>query len=442
MRVSMKWLKDLVDVDMATSELADRLDMTGTKVEAVHTTGDALDGVVIGRILTKEKHPDADTLWVTTVDVGATVSLNIVCGAQNFEAGDVVAVALVGSTLPSGVTIKRVKLRGVVSEGMNCSATELGLGGDGDGILVLPADAPVGVPFAEWRGLADTVLELEVTPNRPDCLSMAGVAREVGAVTGAVARVPASAPAESGAAAADSVSVAIEDPALCPRYTARVITGVAIGPSPEWLVDRVVAAGARPISNIVDITNYVMYELGQPLHAFDLDTLGPGGGKAAITVRVARDGERLTTLDGQDRELSPDTLLICDPSGPVALAGVMGGATTEVSDTTVNVLLEAACFQPASTGRTSRRLALISEASTPTGAVRPSTAPPRSSRRSPAASSHRESWTRTRPSSRRGHCNSVSTASMRSWVRRFPRSRSSRSSGASASPSHTAADAR
>jgi phenylalanyl-tRNA synthetase beta chain len=264
MRVSMKWLKDLVDVDMATSELADRLDMTGTKVEAVHTTGDALDGVVIGRILTKEKHPDADTLWVTTVDVGATVSLNIVCGAQNFEAGDVVAVALVGSTLPSGVTIKRVKLRGVVSEGMNCSATELGLGGDGDGILVLPADAPVGVPFAEWRGLADTVLELEVTPNRPDCLSMAGVAREVGAVTGAVARVPASAPAESGAAAADSVSVAIEDPALCPRYTARVITGVAIGPSPEWLVDRVVAAGARPISNIVDITNYVMYELGQP----------------------------------------------------------------------------------------------------------------------------------------------------------------------------------
>jgi phenylalanyl-tRNA synthetase beta chain len=363
MRVSMKWLKELVDVEKPVAELTELLDMTGTKVEAVHTVGDALSGVVIGRILTKQRHPEAEKLWVTTVDVGATEPLNIVCGAQNFEALDIVPVALVGTTLPNGMTIKRAKLRGVVSEGMNCSASELGLGSDSDGILVLPADAPVGVPFAEWRGLADTVLELEVTPNRPDCLSMAGVAREVGAVTGAVARVPGASPDDSDAPAADSATVEIEDPALCLRYTARVITGVKIGPSPDWLVERVAAAGARPISNIVDITNYVMYELGQPLHAFDLDTLGRVGGKAAITVRVARDGERLTTLDGQDRALAADTLLICDPSGPVALAGVMGGATTEVSDTTVNVLLESACFQPASTGRTSRRLGLISEAS-------------------------------------------------------------------------------
>jgi phenylalanyl-tRNA synthetase beta chain len=363
MRVSMKWLKELVDVDLPVGELTELLDMTGTKVEAVHTVGDALTGVVIGRILTKQRHPEAEKLWVTTVDVGAAEPLNIVCGAQNFEALDIVPVALVGTTLPNGVTIKKAKLRGVVSEGMNCSASELGLGSDSDGILVLPADAPVGVPFAEWRGLADTVLELEVTPNRPDCLSMAGVAREVGAVTGAVARVPGASPDESGAPAAGSATVEIEDPSLCLRYTARVITGVKIGPSPDWLVERVAAAGARPISNIVDITNYVMYELGQPLHAFDLDTLGRVGGKAAITVRVAKDGERLTTLDGQDRALAADTLLICDPSGPVALAGVMGGATTEVSDTTVNVLLESACFQSASTGRTSRRLGLISEAS-------------------------------------------------------------------------------
>jgi phenylalanyl-tRNA synthetase beta chain len=363
MRVSMKWLKELVDVDLPVGELTELLDMTGTKVEAVHTVGDALPGVVIGRILTKERHPEAEKLWVTTVDVGATEPLNIVCGAQNFEALDIVPVALVGTTLPNGMTIKKAKLRGVVSEGMNCSASELGLGSDSDGILVLPADAPVGVPFAQWRGLADTVLELEVTPNRPDCLSMAGVAREVGAVTGAVARVPGASPDESGVPAASSATVEIEDPSLCLRYTARVITGVKIGPSPDWLVERVAAAGARPISNIVDITNYVMYELGQPLHAFDLDTLGRVGGKTAITVRVARDGERLTTLDGQDRALAADTLLICDPSGPVALAGVMGGATTEVSDATVNVLLESACFQPASTGRTSRRLGLISEAS-------------------------------------------------------------------------------
>jgi phenylalanyl-tRNA synthetase beta chain len=363
MRVSMKWLKELVDVDLPVGELTELLDMTGTKVEAVHAVGDALSGVVIGRILTKERHPEAEKLWVTTVDVGATEPLNIVCGAQNFEALDIVPVALVGTTLPNGMTIKKAKLRGVVSEGMNCSASELGLGGDSDGILVLPADAPVGAPFAQWRGLADTVLELEVTPNRPDCLSMAGVAREVGAVTDAAARMPGATPVESGAPAADSATVKIGDPALCPRYAARVITGVKIGPSPDWLAERVAAAGARPISNIVDITNYVMYELGQPLHAFDLDTLGRVGGKAAITVRVAGEGERLTTLDGQDRALAADTLLICDPGGPVALAGVMGGATTEVSDATVNVLLESACFQAASTGRTSRRLGLISEAS-------------------------------------------------------------------------------
>jgi phenylalanyl-tRNA synthetase beta chain len=363
MQVSLKWLRELVDVTLDVPALVDLLDMTGTKVEAVHTVGASVDGVVVGRILTKERHPEAEKLWVTTVDVGAAEPLQIVCGAQNFEAGDLVPVALVGATLPNGVTIKKAKLRGIVSEGMNCSAAELGLGADQSGLLILPADAPVGMPFFEYHGTADTVLELEITPNRPDCLSVAGVAREVGAVTGANATVPASVPEESGEPVSASVSVEIEDPALCPRYTARLIRGVRIGPSPEWLAERVVASGTRSISNVVDVTNYVMFELGQPLHAFDAATIAKADGRSAITVRVARAGERLTTLDGQDRELAADTLVIADPTGPVALAGVMGGEVTEVTDATVDILLESACFAPGSVGRTSRRLALYSEAS-------------------------------------------------------------------------------
>ncbi len=363
MRVSIKWLRELVDVKLPVEELIDLLDMTGTKVEAVHTLGTALEGVVVGRILTKVRHPDAETLWVTTVDVGGERLLDIVCGAQNFEAGDIVPVALIGATLPNGMTIKKAKLRGIVSEGMNCSPTELGTGSDASGLMILPGDALVGMPFAQYYGMADTVLELEVTPNRPDCLSMAGVAREVGAITGARASVPASTPVESGEPASSSVSVTIEDPALCPRYTARLVRGVRIGPSPDWLAQRVAAAGARPISNVVDVTNYVMFELGQPLHAFDAATLAEAEGKRAIIVRLAKAGERLTTLDGQDRALAADTLVIADPSGVVALAGVMGGGATEVSDATVDILLEAACFSPPSVGRTSRRLSLISEAS-------------------------------------------------------------------------------
>ncbi len=234
---------------------------------------------------------------------------------------------------------------------------------DASGLLILPADAPVGTPFAQYYGMADTVLELEITPNRPDCLSMVGVAREIGAITGKPATEPRSKPDEVAERTDAAVSIAIEDPALCPRYTARVIRGVKIGPSPAWLAERVAASGARPINNVVDVTNYVMFELGQPLHAFDLATVTAGGGRAAIIVRPAREGETLRTLDGQDRALTADTLVIADPSGPIALAGVMGGEATEVSDATVDVLLESACFDRASVSRTSRRLGLISEAS-------------------------------------------------------------------------------
>ncbi len=364
MLVSLKWLKELVEVPVPVDELVDRLDLTGTAVEAVRSAGAALDGVVVGLIVAKERHPEADKLWVTTVDVGGDEPLQIVCGAQNFEAGDKVPVALVGATLPNGMTIKKAKLRGVESRGMNCSAAELGIGSDHDGLMILPAEAPVGVPFAEYQGLSDTILELEITPNRPDCLSVTGVAREVGAVFDRPAKTPGSSPAEQGAPISDSVRVEIADPELCPRYTARLIRNVKIGPSPEWLAERVAASGARSISNVVDITNYVMFELGQPLHAFDADLLGKdSSGSIVIGVRHAATGEKLTTLDGMERELTDDTLLITDPTGPVALAGVMGGESTEVHDGTVNILLESACFDPASISRTSRRLGLFSEAS-------------------------------------------------------------------------------
>jgi phenylalanyl-tRNA synthetase beta chain len=364
MHVSMKWLKELVDVELSVEELVDRLDMTGTAVESVRSVGEGLEGVVVGAVLTKEPHPDADKLSYCSVEVGAAEPLHIVCGATNFEAGDRVPVACIGATLPGDFVIKKTKLRGVVSEGMMCSSPELGLGGDASGLLVLPPDAPVGVAFAEYLGQADTVIELEVTPNRPDCLSMAGVAREVAAITGKQATVPVSMPEESGAPVQESVSVEIADPDLCSRYTARLIRGVEIGPSPEWLAERVTAAGARPVNNIVDITNLVMFELGQPLHAFDAATLAVRDGKAAVTVRRAAEEERLTTLDGQERVLDSGMLVIADDSGAIALAGVMGGENTEVSEATVDILLESACFETTSTSLTSRSLGLISEAST------------------------------------------------------------------------------
>lgn len=363
MRVSLKWLKEFVTVTLPVAELCDRMDMTGTKVEAVHTLGAALEGVVVGQVLTKEQHPDADKLSYCSVDVGAAEPLRIVCGASNFVAGDKVPVATVGTTLPGGITIKRAKLRGLESQGMMCSSSELELPGDASGLLILPADAPVGAPFAQYYGMADTVLELEITPNRPDCLSMVGVAREIAAITGVEYSVPETLVAESGVPAANQVSIEIADPELCPRYTARVIRNVKIGPSPDWLAERIIAAGSRPVNNVVDVTNYVLYELGQPLHAFDMGTLETRDGRVAITVRRATEGERITTLDGQVRNLATDTLVICDDSGPVALAGVMGGEATEVSEGTTDILLESACFNTSSISRTSRRLGLISESS-------------------------------------------------------------------------------
>lgn len=363
MRVSMRWLQELVEVDMPVSGLADLLDMTGTAVEAVHRLGEGLEGVVVGRVLRKEPHPDAEKLTVCEVDVGGERPLRIVCGAANFREGDKVPVATVGAALPGGARIERARLRGVESEGMMCSAPELGVTGDPSGLLVLPSDAPVGASFAEYYGLADVVLELEVTPNRPDELSMKGIAREVGAITRKPWRSPSFELTEVGPGVDTLVHVSIEDEDLCGRYAARFVRGVKVGPSPAWLQERLAAAGARPVNNIVDVTNYVMFEAGQPLHAFDAATIAEADGRSAIVVRRARPGEKLVTLDGQERDLTEDMLVIADPERAVALAGVMGGADTEVSEETVDVLLESAYFAPTSVSRTSRKLGLVSEAS-------------------------------------------------------------------------------
>lgn len=377
MKVSLKWLSEYVEVPEDIKAFCDRLDLTGTGVEGVERTGDIYDHVVTGQILEKVAHPDSDHMWVTKVDVGSAnvdkegnpEPLQIVCGAQNFNQGDHVVVATIGAVLPGDFKIKKSKLRGVVSCGMNCSARELGIGSDHDGIMILPEDAPVGMPLADYLKLSDTILDLEITPNRPDCLSMVGMAREVGAMYAIDAKNPLG---EMEAALVEDTSypsvdelatVTVEDKERCPRYTARVIKNVKVGPSPDWLAERVTAAGARSINNVVDVTNYILFLFGQPLHAFDYDKLVDESGKANIVVRAARDSEKLLTLDDEERELTQDMTAIATPEKAVGLAGVMGGMDTEVTDETTTILLEAATFEPGRTSRTSRNLGLISESS-------------------------------------------------------------------------------
>lgn len=378
MKVSLKWLNEYVEVPTDIKAFCDKLDLTGTGVEGVETLGAAFDHVVTAKVLKKEHHPDSDHMWVCSVDVGGLnvdkegnpEPLQIVCGAQNFNKGDHIVTAMVGAELPGDVKIKKSKLRGVASFGMNCSARELGLSGDHDGIMILPEDAPVGVPFAEYAGLTDTVLDLEITPNRPDSLSIAGLAREVGAMyrrdwNDPLAEMAAKLQLDASATPVDEeVQITVEDAKRCPRYTARVIRGCKVGPSPDWMVERLAAIGQRSVNNIVDVTNYILFLFGQPLHAFDLDKLKNADGRAHIVVRAAQDGEPLTTLDGEKRTLTSDMTVISTPEqGAVALAGVMGGLDTEVTDDTVNILLEAATFEAGRTSRTSRNLGLISESS-------------------------------------------------------------------------------
>ncbi len=362
MRVPLSWLHEYCDPGMDPAALADRLVMTGTEVERLDTIGPSSgEGFVVGKVLEREKHPKADRLSVCKVDTGDG-ERTIVCGAPNVDAGQTVAVVLPGATMPGGMKIRKAKLRGVPSEGMILSAAELEIAEEADGIMVLD-DGPVpGTPLSEVLPLGETVLEIEVTPNRGDCFGVHGVAREVHAITGApLATDPwaEDAPAEGAGEATDYASVAVAVPELCPRFTARVFTDVTIAPSPLWLQGRLAAAGQRPINNVVDITNYVMLLTAQPLHAFDLDKVPDG----ELVIRTAGEGEKMTTLDDVERSFDVETVLVCDRNGPSGIAGIMGGQTSEVSDQTTRVLLEVACWNGTNILRTSRLLGLRSEAS-------------------------------------------------------------------------------
>jgi len=360
MKVSLKWLREYVDVSLAPDDLARRLTMAGIEAEVVPAVADSWQGIAVGQITAINPHPNADRLRLVTVNLG-TEQETVVCGAPNLRLGDKVAFASVGAQLCDGHSgqlfrLQTAKIRGVLSSGMVCSEKELGISDSHQGILVLEAEAPLGMPLADWLG--DVILDLEVTPNRPDCLSVVGIAREVAALTGQTVHLPEPGYEELDCSIEQKASVAIIDPELCPRYSASLIIGVKVASSPEWLRQRLLKYGMRPINNIVDVTNYVMVEYGQPLHAFDYEQIR--GRK--IIVRRAEAGEALTTLDGVERALSGDMLVIADESGAVAVAGVMGGTESEVTEKTTSILLEAANFNPASIHHTGSALKLPSEA--------------------------------------------------------------------------------
>jgi phenylalanyl-tRNA synthetase beta chain len=362
MLVPLNWLRDYVDVDVPTRELADRLTVSTANVQRILRRGVAdqdgnLDLYRVGRVVEAGKHPNADRLQLCRVDVGEAEPRQIVCGAWNFGEGATVAVALPGATLPGGERLEEVKLRGERSSGMILSERELELGGDHTGILVLDEGPEPGTPLADVLPLGEEILEIETTPNRPDLLSMYGVARDVAALFDAELRpLPGADPERAGD---EPVDIRIEDLERCPVYIGRLFRGVTISSSPAWLKARLVAAGMRPVSNVVDVTNYVMHALGSPLHAFDQSKLHDG----RIVVRRAKPGEEIRTLDGNLRRLDAEDLVIADADRPVAIAGIMGGEDSEVADETTNVLLEAANFEPLGILRSSERLGLRSEAS-------------------------------------------------------------------------------
>jgi phenylalanyl-tRNA synthetase beta chain len=355
MKVSLNWLRSYVDVPEGIEEFSNLLTFAGVEVEGVEKRGSDIANVVVAQIVESEKHPNADRLSVCRVDDGSGTLRQIVCGAKNFKPGDKVPLAQPGAVLPGNFKIKVGKLRGVESQGMLCSAKELELADDADGLLILPQDAPVGKPLSSVIK-PDTIFEIEVTPNRPDLLGYLGIAREVGALLGKPVSAPAIPPVAP--AAGESIEVLVEDAERCPLYTARRIAGVKVGPSPEWLRERLKSAGLRPINNVVDVTNFVLLETGQPLHAFDAKKLEGG-----IHVRTARDGERFVALDGNTYFLRPDDLVIADATKAVAIAGVMGGEESGVTESTTEIILESAVFAPVSVRRTSRGLGLSSDSS-------------------------------------------------------------------------------
>jgi phenylalanyl-tRNA synthetase beta chain len=361
MLVPLEWLGEYCDPRLGTEELASLLTLHGVKTERWFRYGvPAREHYVVGRVLEAVQHPNADRLRVCTVELGEAEPATIVCGAPNVAAGQTVAVARPGAKLPDGRTLGAAKLRGVVSEGMILATDEIALGGDHAGILVLEEGPAPGTPLGEVLPLGTDVLELEITPNRPDCLAVYGVAREVHAITGAaLAAPPWSDDPGSLQGEPAGISITVESPELCRRFTARVFDDVTVGPSPLWLAARLLAAGMRPISNVVDITNYVMLLTGQPLHAFDLDRVAG----ASLTVRRARDGETIETLDGAQRTLDSEMVVICDADGPTSVAGIMGGGRSEVHDATTRIALEAATWIGSNVQRSSIRLGVRSEAS-------------------------------------------------------------------------------
>ncbi len=360
MKISYNWLKDFVNFDIAPDDLAESLSMAGFEVDSVDQKGVDVDKVVVGKVIKKEKHPNADKLSVCIVDVKNSAPLTIICGAPNVAAGQRVPVAKIGAVLPNGMKIRKAKIRGVVSFGMICSEEEMGLAEKSDGVWVLPDDLEIGLPLGAALNIeTDYVLDIGITPNRPDGMNHIGIAREVAAIAGVTLHVPTPDFSESAKNVADFVSVEIDCPESCPRYSARLIRNITIGPSPDWMARRLEAVGMRSINNVVDITNYVMFETGQPLHAFDFKFVS--GGK--IIVRESRDGETFVTLDEKSHKLQHGAVLICDAEKPVALGGIMGGLNSEVNDRTTDVLLEAAYFQPENIQRSLRYLGMSSEAS-------------------------------------------------------------------------------
>ena len=358
MRVTYNWLRDYVDVDLPPTELADRLTMVGLEVEELSDRYDYLSKVVVAEVSAMEEVPGSKHLKRCTVETG-TETLQVVCGAPNVTKGMLSALALVGVELPSGERVAETHIRGVRSTGMLCSEAELLVGPDASGIISLPSTTRPGQGLKEALGLDDWVYEIGTTPNRPDCLCVLGLAREVAGMLGLRLNYPRVEIEEAEVRIEDLTSIEILDPEHCPRYVARVINGVKIGPSPFWMVDRLDAAGVRSINNVVDITNFVLMETGQPLHSFDMDRLA----EHRIVVKLAREGDRFVTLDKTERILGPEVLMICDAETQVALAGIMGGLNSEIVPQTTNVLLESAYFNPVSIRRTSKRLGLSTEAS-------------------------------------------------------------------------------
>ena len=357
MKVSLNWLRDYVDIKVSTPELVHLLTMAGLEVERATPVGEGFEKVIVAEVGSLRKHPSADRLTLVKAKTDRE-TYSIVCGATNLKEGDRVPLALAGARLPNGVEIRKSKIRGEPSEGMLCSAIELGLGQEASGIMVLSAEVPLGVTLGEALGLTDTLLDISITPNRADCLCVMGVAREIAALTGQRVRGPRVSLTDQGEEIKQKTSVTILDPDLCPRYVARVIEGVTIGPSPQWMKDRLEKVGIRSISNVVDVTNFVMMECGQPLHAFDFNFLEEG----RIVVRRAHEGETFVTLDEVKRTLDHEMLMICDGVKPVAIAGVMGGMNSEIREDTKTVFLESAYFEPMGNRKTSLKLGLETEA--------------------------------------------------------------------------------